>query len=81
MLQRCLNPRDDAYRNYGGRGITVCERWREFENFFADMGPRPAGLTIERINNDGSYEPDNCMWATRSEQNKNKRARAIPAGG
>lgn len=74
MLGRCFNPTDDAYRNYGARGITVCERWRTFENFLADMGERPTNNhTIERKNNDGNYEPDNCVWLPRPEQNRNRR--------
>ena len=73
MIIRCESPANEQWKNYGGRGIRVCERWMEFENFIADMGPRPPGLTIERINNDGNYEPSNCKWATMSEQNRNKR--------
>ena len=77
MLQRCENPKSDFFSYYGGRGITVCERWHVFENFLHDMGKRPDGLTLERINNDGNYEPSNCKWASRSDQIKNRRRRKI----
>ena len=71
---RCFNPKTIGYQNYGGRGITMCDRWRDnFEFFLADVGPRPHGLTLDRINNDGNYEPGNCRWATRKEQRKNQR--------
>lgn len=71
---RCLNPRDSAFHRYGGRGITICDRWRQsFENFLADMGEKPTGLTLDRINNDGNYEPGNCRWATYVMQNRNRR--------
>lgn len=75
MNARCYNPRRGDYRRYGGRGITVCDRWRHsFENFLADMGPRPSPThSLDRVNNDGSYEKDNCRWATRIEQQRNTR--------
>jgi len=73
MKQRCSNPNHQKYKYYGGRGISVCERWvKSFNAFVEDMGERPKGLTIDRINPDGNYEPSNCRWATWSEQNLNK---------
>jgi len=76
MLARCENPRDPRFKTYGARGITVCERWHVFENFLADMGERPPGVTrggralysIDRIDNDRGYEPGNCKWSTPKEQ-------------
>lgn len=74
MLNRCRNPKYHQYKDYGGRGIQVCERWKEsFENFLADMGERPQGKTLERNEVNGNYEPSNCRWATTIEQGNNKR--------
>ena len=73
MIQRCENPNNSRYKDWGGRGIKICERWHDFRNFFVDMGVKSSGLTLDRINNDGNYEPDNCKWATRKKQNNNKR--------
>lgn len=74
MRRRCYQPSRKAFRDYGGRGIIVCERWRtSFLRFLEDMGQRPVGLVIDRINNDGNYEPVNCRWTTRQESNRNKR--------
>lgn len=74
MLRRCTDSRDVGYKNYGGRGITVCERWENFDNFLNDMGRKPSARhTLDRKNNDGNYEPSNCRWATRKQQAGNKR--------
>lgn len=83
MVQRCTNPNNQAFHCYGGRGITVCNRWREFLTFYADMGQRPsAEHSIDRINNDGNYEPGNCRWATREVQDQNtSRIRRLEVNG
>jgi len=71
MFQRCENSRNDRYRHYGGRGIRVCEQWRDYAAFFSDVGPCPDGYSLDRINNDGNYEPGNVRWATWAEQRRN----------
>jgi len=79
MIDRCTNPKHPYFHNYGGKGITVCERWREsFLNFLEDMGRRPEGRTIDRYpNGEGNYEPGNCRWATKNEQAQNRKKRTV----
>jgi hypothetical protein len=76
MLRRCRDPKSSKFAIYGGRGIKVCDRWNDVANFAADMGPRPSSKhSIDRINNDGDYEPSNCRWATVAQQHANRRPR------
>lgn len=79
MRQRCYLKTSISYKKYGGRGIKVCKRWEKFENFLADMGERPEGKTLDRINNNGDYKPSNCRWATLSEQQRNKNKYEYPS--
>lgn len=75
MRQRCLYPSQQSYPLYGGRGITICDRWSSFANFLADMGERPEGMSLDRIDSNGNYEPNNCRWATTKDQARNRPGR------
>ncbi len=77
MRARCNNPKNKRFSSYGGRGIAVCERWATFDNFLADMGPKPDGKTLERVDVDGDYEPSNCVWADWETQHNNKRGTVV----
>lgn len=77
MLDRCLNPKHISYKDCGGRGITVCDRWLDVENFIADMGERPPGLSLERLDGNRGYSKDNCIWADRKTQARNKRTNRL----
>lgn len=81
MIQRCTNPNHTFYKNYGGKGVNVCDEWRKFDNFIADMGKRPEGMSLDRIDPNGNYEPGNCRWADRMMQRHNRRIKPVqPAG-
>ncbi len=78
MRQRCLNPNSDKWKWYGGRGVSICDRWDSFENFLKDMGDRPKGCSIDRVDHDWNYEPSNCRWATPTQQAETNRGCFVP---
>lgn len=77
MTQRCYDPNSHAYNRYGGRGIKICDKWKSFEGFYEDMGDKPEGLSLERIDNNGNYEPANVVWATHKAQSNNRRSNVV----
>ena len=77
MTQRCYDPNSHAYNRYGGRGIKICDKWKSFEGFYEDMGDKPEGLSLERIDNNGNYEPANVVWATHKTQSNNRRSNVV----
>lgn len=80
MKYRCLNPNSRSYKAYGGAGVKICAEWMTFEGFFKDMGERPEGMTLDRIDPNGNYEPGNCRWADKKTQSNNKRKEKCDAG-
>lgn len=77
MRQRCEYQKHKSFADYGGRGIRVCDEWKDFQNFLRDMGERPVGMTLDRIDHNGNYEPGNCRWATTKQQNNNRRSNRL----
>lgn len=77
MRRRCLSPLSHVWKDYGGRGITICKRWSNYENFLQDLGPRPKGMSLDRIDNNGNYEPGNCRWTTQKIQSNNTRSNRL----